>query len=280
MAFIDIGILGPLRLTVGNVETAPNGAKLRSILVVLAMRADNGIRRDELIEELDLIRTTGHTINALHAHIARLRRWLARYGASELLETDHSGYRLNVDRRCVDAHRFVEQVERALKLAPDAPLVVATILEEALALWRGDALFDALDGAIASAAAAELHQLRDAARATLLDAWISLDQNQKVILNARKFIAQDPLNEPIRTRHIVALKRMGRYAEAVESYKSAVRVLKDELGIGPGYELRAAAAGMDALCHLCKRGPSADRYSCCLTERSGAMARISAGPVL
>lgn len=262
MTLADLAILGPLRLKVGNVETAPSGAKLRSILVVLAMRADNGVRRDELIDELDLIRTTGHAINALHAHIARLRRWLGLHGGSHLLETDHSGYRLGLERHAIDAHRFVEQVERALKLAPATPSVVATMLEDALALWRGDALIDALDGPMAAAAAAELHRLRDAARETLLDAWISIDHNQKVILNARKFIAEDPLNEPIRTRHIVALQRMGRYAEAVESYKSAERVLNEELGIEPGYELRAAAAEMGVFCHLCKRDPYREKHSC------------------
>jgi SARP family transcriptional regulator, regulator of embCAB operon len=40
-------------------------------------------------------------------------------------------------------------------------------------------------------------------------------------------------------RHIRALCRMGRYAEAVEAYKNAARVLSDELGIGPGSELRS-----------------------------------------
>lgn len=276
MALADVAILGPLRLTVGDVETAPSGAKLRNILVVLAIRADNAVGRDELIDELDLIRTTGHAINALHAHIARLRRWLARHGRSDLLETNHCGYRLNLDRNAIDAHRFVEQVERALKLAPATPSVVATMLEDALALWRGEALLDALDGPMAAAAAAELHRLRDAARETLLDAWISLGYNQKVILNARNFIAENPLNEPIRTRHIVALQRMGRYAEAVESYQSAQQVLNDELGIAPGQELRAAAAEMGVYCHLCKADVYRDRHSCSTTGRGDRIARIAA----
>ena len=276
MAFAYLGILGPLRLKIGKIEAAPSGAKLRNILVVLAIRADNGVRRDELIDELGLIKTTGHAVNALHAHIARLRRWLARHGACDLLETDHSGYRLTIDRSAVDAHRFADQVERALKLAPATPSVVAAMLEEALGLWRGDALLDALDGPMAAAAAAELHRLRDAARATILDAWISLDYNQKVILNARKFIAEDPLNEPIRTRHIVALQRMGRYAEAVESYKSAEQVLMEELGIEPGRELRQAAAEMGVVCNFCRSDSHWDRHGGCVCERGGQMAWISA----
>ncbi len=262
MTVADIGILGPLQLRFGKVEAVLNGAKLRSILAVLAFRADGEVRRDELIDELDLIRTTGDAVNALHAHIARLRRWLLLHGGkSDLLVTANSGYRLTVDRKAVDAHRFVDQVGHALNLVPGTPSVVATMLEDALSLWRGDALLDALDGPLAAAAAAELHQLRSAARETLLEAWISLGHDQKVILNARKFIAEDPLNEPIRTRHIIALRRMGRYAEAVESYKSAERVLNEELGVEPGRELRAAAADMGTSCRVCKPEVYQDRFS-------------------
>ncbi|WNV85268.1 BTAD domain-containing putative transcriptional regulator [Umezawaea sp. Da 62-37] len=245
MTVADIGILGPLRSRFENIEVTLSGAKLRSILALLALRTNGEVRRDELIEELDLIRTTGDAINALHAHVARLRRWLLRHGGKpDLLETVNSGYRLNLDRNSVDAHRFVDLVERALNLAPGTPSVVATILEDALLLWRGDALLDALDGPLVAAAADELHRWRAAARETLIDAWISLDHNQKVILNARKFISEDPLNESMRARHVVALRRMDRYAEAVEAYRSAERVLNTELGVGPGPELRAAAEGI------------------------------------
>lgn len=247
MTVADIGILGPLRPRFENVEVTLSGAKRRSILALLALRANDEVRRDELIEELDLIRTTGDAINALHAHVVRLRRWLVRHGGKpDLLETVNSAYRLNLDRSAVDAHRFVDLVERALNLAPGTPSVVATILEDALYLWRGDALLDALDGPLVAAAADELHRWRDAARETLLDAWISLDHNQKVILNARKFIAEDPLNESMRARHITALRRMDRYAEAVEAYRCAEQVLNAELGVGPGPELRAAAAATSA----------------------------------
>jgi SARP family transcriptional regulator, regulator of embCAB operon len=242
MALAEIDVLGPLRPRFGNVEAALNGAKVRSMLALLALRAETEVRRDELIEELDLMQTTGDAINALHAHVARLRRWLQRNGGkADLLETVSSGYRLNLDRSAVDAHRFVDLVERALSLAPATPSVVATILEDALVLWRGDALLDALDGPLVAAAADELHRWRAAARETLIDAWAALDHNQKVVLNARRFIAEDPLNESMRARHILALRRLGRYAEAVEAYNDAVRVLREELGVEPGAELRAAA---------------------------------------
>jgi SARP family transcriptional regulator, regulator of embCAB operon len=254
MTIADIGILGPLRVRFDDVDAQLSGTKRRSILAVLAVRADTEVRRDELIDELNLFRSTGDAINALHAHIAKLRRWLqVNGGDSDLLETVNSSYRLNVDRVNVDAHRFVDEVVRALNLAPAVPSIVAVMLEESLSLWRGDALLDAVDGPMAAAAAAELHRMRDAARETLLGAWMSLGYYQKVVLHGRKFIVEDPLNEPIRTHHIIALRRMGRYAEAVEAYRSSECVLSEELGVAPGRELRASVAEMD----IAHRHPSA-----------------------
>ena len=236
----EIGILGPLRVDFSNTGHALSGMKLRSILAVLALRIGSEVRRDELIEELDLMRTTSDAVNAVHAHVARLRRWFQRHGGdADALETVDSGYRLNIDREAVDAHRFVSLVKRGLSLTPDAPSVVATILEDALSLWRGDPLADAMEGPLAAEAVDELRRWRTAARETLIDSWLSLDSNQKVILNAGRFTTDDPLNEPMWARHIVALRRMGRHAEAIDVYNRAERVLSRELGIRPGVELRA-----------------------------------------
>ncbi|MCG0062481.1 MULTISPECIES: AfsR/SARP family transcriptional regulator [Streptomyces] len=238
---MSIGILGPLRIEVDDAEVELCGAKLRDILAVLALRAGEGIRRDELIEELNLANTTRDATNAVHAHIRRLRRWLETHGIpADAVETVDSGYRLNVDRASVDAHRFRDLVQRGLSLAPATPSVVAAILEEALALWRADALMDSRQGPLTTSAADELHQWRSTARDALLDAWLALGQDNKVILSAPRFIADDPLNESIRVRQLTALRRMGRYTEAVRAYHNAERVLFQELSVEPGPELRTA----------------------------------------
>ncbi|MGK8520165.1 AfsR/SARP family transcriptional regulator [Nocardia asteroides] len=226
-------------------EVVVPGRKLKAILAVLALRAGSEVRRDELIEELDLLRTTGNAANTLHAHMRRLRRWLRdNAGDATALESTSAGYRLRVAPVAVDAHRFVTQVDHALNLVPSAPSVVAAILEESLDLWRGDALIDVVDGPLAAAAAANLHHLRRTARELLLDAWIKLGNYRRVIQNANLFIGDDPLNERIRVHLMTALRRDGRHAEAVEAYRSAERFLRDELGVGPGDGMRKALAGI------------------------------------
>ncbi|MFD0381507.1 BTAD domain-containing putative transcriptional regulator [Streptomyces stramineus] len=241
MTVAGIHILGPQRIELKNTEIVLSGAKLRSILAVLALRAESEVRRDELIEELDLIRTAGDAINAVHAHVARLRRWLQRHGGNaDLLETVNSGYRLNIDRDAVDAHRFVRLVERALNLAPGTPRSWRPFWRTPFRCGRGCPDRRSRRALVATAAD-ELHRWRAAARETLIDAWLSLDHHQKVVLNARKFISEDPLNESMRARHIIALQRMGRHAEATEAYHDAETVLSRELGIRPGAELRATS---------------------------------------
>jgi SARP family transcriptional regulator, regulator of embCAB operon len=237
----EIGILGPLRSKIEGDEVVLPGAKLRSIMAILAFRAGETVSSDVLVEELGLDQTSTNAANALQAHVSRLRRWLCTHHcAPDLLETTNSGYRLNLDRSHVDAHLFVDQAEQALSLAPAAPSVVATMLEDALKLWRGEALADVIDGPLVASIADELRFLRATAREVLLEAWLALGNHHKVIVNARAYVAEDPLNERLWESQIVSLRRLGRHAQAVDCFNRARKTLTDELGIQPGERLRAA----------------------------------------
>ncbi|MEG8179196.1 AfsR/SARP family transcriptional regulator [Nocardia terpenica] len=243
---LEVGVLGPLRATVGGAEAPLAGTKLRSMVALLALDSERFLRRDELIEELGLADTTKDAVNALHAHVARLRRWLHENGCDTgAIETVGSGYRLAVDRSAVDAHRFTDGVTHALAVARrDAPgglavpSVVATMLEDALSQWRGDPLVDVADGPRAAAAADELRRLRTSAREVLLDAWLATARPRDVALAAPAFIEDDPLDERLREQFILALQHLGRHAEAVAAYRSADHVFRTELGISPGPGLR------------------------------------------
>lgn len=242
MQNFELQILGPIRPVVNGTDIDLPGRKLRCILAVLALRAGSEVRRDELIEELHLLDSSTNAVNTLHAHMTRLRRWLHRNvgDPSEVLESTSSGYRLLLKPPAVDAHRFSRAVDQAGDLFPQTPSIVAAILEEALSLWRGDALLDVLDGSLAAAAATELHRTRIAAREMLLAAWSELGHDNRIISAARRFIVDDPLNETLRAQLILALQRAGRHAEAAENYQHAESVLREELGVEPGSELRTA----------------------------------------
>jgi DNA-binding SARP family transcriptional activator len=264
----EIGILGTLRSKIEGNEVVLPGTKLRTIMAILAFRAGDTVASDVLVEELGLDRTSTNAANALQAHVSRLRRWLCTHNsAPNLLETTNSGYRLNLDRSQVDAHLFVDQAEQAIALAPAAPSVVATMLEDALKLWRGDAMLDVIDGPLAATIADELKFLRATAREVLLEAWLTLGHDHKVIVNARAYAAQDPLNERLWESQIIALRRLGRHAQAVDCYNRARKTLRDELGIQPGGRLRAAVG--DEV-RPAKREPGFGRASAPTSDRMGA----------
>lgn len=238
---VSVKMLGPLQVEVNDAELALSGRKIQAIFSLLALRAGGNVRRDELIEELELSGVRENAINAVHAHVSRLRRSLNGHRCTQsLLQSVAGGYRLNIDRLAVDAHRFSTEVERALALAPSAPSVVATMLEDALKMWRGETVIDAGGGPLITAAADELSLLRTAAREALLDAWAALNRHQQIIVHARRYIGNEPFNERMRAQLITALKQVGRHAEAFESYYQAERIFNDELGVDPGRDLRAA----------------------------------------
>ncbi|WP_147404185.1 AfsR/SARP family transcriptional regulator [Nocardia panacis] len=239
----EVHLLGPLRITVDGVEADLTGQKLRGILAVLALRAGQPVRRDELIEELRLSRTSDSS-NSLHAHIARLRRWLrARSADPGILTSVGSSYRLDLDRHAVDAHLFEDRVEHALEISDDEPRRASTLLTEALALWRGDALADLDGGPFVTDRAAQLRRLRATAREVLTSLWVEAHQDRRVIVYARRFLDDDPLNERLWESLIVALRRSNRPAQAYRAFREADELYRAELGIPLASSVREALSG-------------------------------------
>jgi DNA-binding SARP family transcriptional activator len=243
MTTVEIDILGPMRTLVEGQEIRLPGRKLRCIFTVLCLCAGQQVRRDELIEELHLT-DTADAVNSLHANIARLRRWLRSNSLDPgLLESIESSYRLNIDRTAVDVYTFESRVEQALSLYPDAPSVVVAMLTDALILWRGEALADVDDGPLVAGKAQELRHLRATAREVLLAAWLDVGEHRRVVLEARRFLVADPLNEQVWQSLIIALRRCGRPAEANRTFRDAQSVFREELGIMPGERMRSALTG-------------------------------------
>lgn len=237
---LEISVLGPLYVKCESGRHAVPGTKLRSIIAVLAMSRGDLIHRDELIEELGLEQFTPKNVNAIHAHIARLRKWLQKTcGCSEVLVTEGNGYRFDFPPDRVDALRFTELVESAWTIEADRPDERVRILKDALDLWRGTAFGDVNDGPHVRSQADYLQQLRFEAQEAMVAALSALNDRRRVILYASRFISEDPLRERLWEHLLDALYREGRYAEVHESYHRVARLLARELGIEPNPALRA-----------------------------------------
>ncbi|MEV0910920.1 AfsR/SARP family transcriptional regulator [Streptomyces hokutonensis] len=209
------------------------GARLRALLTVLALRPDRAVPASFLVDEVWGADPPADATGALQALVGRLRRAL---GADAIGSTE-SGYRLAVAADDIDLHRFERLTGEGLRaLADGNPAKAAEALDDALALWGGPALADLPDRA-AEAARWETRHL-DARRARLT-ASLALGEADTALPELTALCDTHPLDEPLQSLRLQALRATGRTAEALAAYEDIRQLLADRLGSDPGPELRA-----------------------------------------
>jgi DNA-binding SARP family transcriptional activator len=206
------------------------GQKQRALLALLALRANEVVARERLLEELWRDPPTT-AVKALQVYVSRLRKVLPD-GA---LLTRPPGYLLRAEPEQVDLHRF----ERLVAAAGKADSAQASaLLLRALALWRGPPLAEFDDEPFAQVEADRLEELRLAALKDRIDAELALGRHRALIPDLRRLIEEYPHRERLRGQLMVALYRSGRQADALGAYQAA-RTALDKLGLEPSAALRA-----------------------------------------
>lgn len=231
------GILGTTRaLRADGTAVSLGGARLRALLTVLALRPGRTVPAGVLVGEVWDGDPPADAPGALQALVGRLRRALGR----DAVESAADGYRLAADPDAVDLHRFdrlVGEGSRALE-AGDA-VEAAAVLDEALALWRGPALADLPDRAVA---AARWEARRLDARRSRTEALLAQGRAGEILPELAGLCADHPLDEPLQALRIRALRAAGRTAQALSAYDEVRTLLADRLGTDPGPALRALHA--------------------------------------
>ncbi|GGJ57851.1 BTAD domain-containing putative transcriptional regulator [Streptomyces brasiliensis] len=212
------------------------GARLRALLTVLALRPGRAVPVGLLVDEVWGADTPVDATAALQALVGRLRRAV---GADAVASTE-GGYRLTVLPDDIDLHRFERLTGEGLRaLADGDPAKAATVLDDALALWHGPALAD-LPDRTAEAARLDTRRL-DALRARHTAA-LALGHAEQALPELTALCDSHPLDEPLQTLRLRALRDAGRTAEALAAYEDVRRLLADRLGVDPGQELRSLHA--------------------------------------
>jgi predicted ATPase/DNA-binding SARP family transcriptional activator len=236
---MEVSILGTLELSRDGDAVPISGARVRALLARLALDAGRDVSPAVLIDAVWDDAPPGDASHALQALVSRLRRVLDPGGE---LVSGTAGYRLQVDPTAVDALRFERlTAEGAAALRDGDPARAATILRDALALWRGPALGELADTQrFATAAGSRLDDLRLAATADRIEAELALGAGGELVAELDALTAAHPLHERLAGQRLRALAAAGRSADALEAYE-ALRVRLDaELGAVPSPELQAA----------------------------------------
>jgi pimeloyl-ACP methyl ester carboxylesterase/DNA-binding SARP family transcriptional activator len=224
-----VRVLGPIEVTAAGLPVAVTGHQ-GALLAMLAARAGAVVSADQLVDGLWGQRLPDDPSNALQGLVSRVR---SRLGA-DLIETRESGYRLGVPAGEVDIVRFETLVSRA----DDALASVAIgLIDEALALWRGQAFGDHADLLPLRAEASRLGELRLVASERRLRRLIDLGQLDEAISGLEAFVVEHPLRERPLASLLEALARSGRNTAALWRLSAYRSMLADESGLDPSAQL-------------------------------------------
>jgi predicted ATPase/DNA-binding SARP family transcriptional activator len=232
---VEYRILGPLELVDDGRPVVLSARKQRMLLLCLLLHANEAVSADALIDAVWGERPPSSAAKLVQVYVSQLRRALGE-GA---IETRPPGYAMALEPEQLDAARFEALLAAGREaMAAANPALAAALLRRALDLWRGRALEDAQGAAFAVVEARRLEELRLACVEERLDADLALGRHDEALAEIGVLVAAHPLRERPRAQLMLALYRCGRQTDALEAYADAARVLRDELGLDPGAELR------------------------------------------
>jgi branched-chain amino acid transport system substrate-binding protein len=212
-------LLGPLEVEDDDGPVRIRPGRESSLLALLLVHRGSALAPDRIIEELWPDRPPENAAKSVQVYVSRLRKAL---GAGRI-DTTPAGYRIRLEDDELDLERFE-------RLARDGEI------DEALGLWRGEALTDFRYAPFAIAEARRLEELRDELTAALID--LRLARGETPIAELETTIRREPLWERPRGQLMRALYLAGRQADALELYRATRDLLSEELGVEPNPELQ------------------------------------------
>ncbi len=237
---VRVRVLGALEATVdgdgSEVVADLGGPRQRAVLALLLVGRGEVVSVDRLVEDLWNSEPPPRAIGALQAYVSHLRKALepgrAPRTPATVLVSEPPGYAVRLPADAVDAWRFEAMVRAAA--ATDNPEDARTILEQALALWRGPAYAEAAGEPWAVAEAARLEGLRLVARERWCAAVLRTGAAADAVLAAEVLTREHPLREEGWRLLALALYASGRQSDALGALRRAREILAEEMGLDPG----------------------------------------------
>lgn len=176
------GVLGNLEVRWSDTPVPAGHARQKAVLAVLLTDVNRVVSPDRLIDRVWGGQAPDRARSVLRTYVSNLRRALAPTGIT--ITWRDTGYLLAVDSDRVDVYRFRGLL--ALARACGDPRRALALVDEALALWRGEPLAE-LDSEWARSVREHLHRERAAARADRVDWALACGRHGEVLpeLSAR-----------------------------------------------------------------------------------------------
>ncbi|MFJ9241705.1 AfsR/SARP family transcriptional regulator [Streptomyces sp. NPDC101776] len=236
----EVRLLGPVEVWAGDRRAPLGGVRPLAVLSALVVHLGEVLSTDRLVDCV-WDEQAPATAGALVAtHVSAVRRALAQVTDAAVVRTRPPGYVVDLEPSQIDARRFEDLLAAGRAAAAAGRLEeAADLLPEALALWRGQEALEGLGQSFARIEAARLAELRLVAQEESFGLHLDLGRADRTIAPLLAHVAAHPLRERPRGQLMTALVRTGRVSDALRTYREGRTILREELGIDPGPELRA-----------------------------------------
>ncbi len=224
-------MLGDIEARAGGRRIDVGPGRQQCVLAALLVDANRPVPVDQLLDRVWGDRPPRQARDTLYSYLSRLRHLLTRAHGPGIARRP-GGYLVEVDPMAVDLHRFRALVDRARTAGEPAAL-----LDEALDLWRADAL-GTLDTPWANQVRETLHGERRSAELDRTDLALAAGRHAELLAQLCARADRYPLDERLAGQLMLALYRCGRQADGLGAYERTRRTLAAELGVDPSPPLR------------------------------------------
>ncbi|MFJ9715231.1 BTAD domain-containing putative transcriptional regulator [Streptomyces sp. NPDC101213] len=236
-------MLGPLEVISGGQPISLGGSKQRATLGYLLLHPNQTVPISKLLKALWSVEEAPMTARKiLQNSIWSLRRKLVTGAAAEApvaLRTQPPGYSLDVALERVDLHLFHRWVrDGRARLEAGEPDAAATLLNDALELWRGPALADLTEVGMLWPELTTLQNMRLDVLEDVFEAQLACGRHYAVLGELESLVENEPLRERACGQLMRALYRCGRQSDALGVFSRLRARLVDELGLEPSRELQ------------------------------------------
>src|SRR5262245_23763894 len=240
---LTVHVLGAVEVRRDGEALELGGPQQRAVIAHLALAAGRVVSVERLIDRLwgeDPPRTP---LGTLQSYVSRLRRAVepsrGAGTAPQVLVSEAPGYVLQVSAEQVDVHQFRQLATdgRAAAAAGDHVQALQHF-DAAIAVWRGPALAGVGPEDQVRAIVAELDEEREAAAEDRFATLLALGRHGEAVARLQTAVDERPLRERLWALLALALYRSSRQADALRALSGARSVLREELGLDPGPELR------------------------------------------
>jgi DNA-binding SARP family transcriptional activator len=182
---------------------------------------------------------TKTAVKALQGYVSALRQILP----DEAIETTTPlGYRLAAPKDCIDVFRFERYCARGRALlASGHPGAAVAEITRALALWRGEALLDLINGPSGATEVVRLDERKADAEEDLFEGRLQLGDHHSLVADLWPAVEAEPFRQRRWAQLMLALYRSGRPVEALRAFQR----LRSELGEGHGMEPSAELVALE-----------------------------------